>query len=98
MSIERTRHTGTKIVRAMSPLTTEDVATDCIGTNLASIVVFGLAGHVWWQLGLLMGAANLIGGLLGSRMAVRYGSEFVRALLLLAVALLILRLGWSIIS
>lgn len=67
-----------------------------IGTNLASVIVFGLAGHIWWQLGLLMGMANLLGGLLGSRMAVRFGSEFVRNLLLVAVGLLILKLGWSV--
>lgn len=67
-----------------------------IGTNLASIIVFGLAGHIWWQLGLLMAVANLLGGILGARMAVRFGSGFVRALLLVAVGLLILKLGSGI--
>lgn len=67
-------------------------------TNFASILVFATAGHVWWQLGLVMGVGNLIGGVLGARLAIRFGGEFVRKLLLVAVALLIVRLGWSIVG
>ena len=65
-------------------------------TNAASIIVFALSGHVIWVLGIAMGAFNLLGGVVGSRMAIRLGSGFVRGVLLCAVALLIVRLGWSI--
>lgn len=66
-----------------------------VGTNVASLIVFGLTGSVIWLLGIIMGVANLGGGILGARMAVRRGSGFVRAVLLVVVAVLILRLGWE---
>ncbi len=66
-----------------------------VGTNVASLIVFGLTGSVIWLLGLVMGAANLGGGILGARMAMTRGSGFVRAVLLVVVAVLILRLGWE---
>ena len=65
-------------------------------TNLASVIVFASQGAIWWQLGLAMGSANLVGGYFGSRTAIKRGSEFVRKLLLVAVALLIVRLAWSL--
>ena len=67
-------------------------------TNLASVIVFASQGAIWWQLGLAMGSANLVGGHFGSRTAIKRGSEFVRKLLLVAVALLIVRLGWSLVG
>lgn len=67
-------------------------------TNLASVIIFASQGEIWWQLGLAMGSANLVGGYFGSRTAIKRGSEFVRKLLLVAVALLILRLGWSLLG
>ena len=67
-----------------------------VATNFASILVFAAAGHVIWILGLAMGGFNLLGGVVGSRMAIRFGSGFVRGVLLTAVAMLIVRLGFSI--
>jgi uncharacterized membrane protein YfcA len=64
-------------------------------TNLAAIVVFGLAGSVLWALGLIMGVANLIGGLLGARMAIRHGNLFIRRVFLIVVAGLIARLAYD---
>ena len=66
-----------------------------LATNLAAIVVFGLHGSVLWSLGLLMGAANLLGGLLGARMAIRGGNTFVRRVFLIVLAALILKLGYD---
>ena len=37
-----------------------------LGTNLAAIVVFGLTGSVLWLLGLLMGACNVAGAVVGA--------------------------------
>lgn len=64
-------------------------------TNLSAIAVFALNGSVLWKLGLLMGSANLVGGLLGARMALRQGSAFVRQVFLVVVAGLILKLGYD---
>lgn len=69
-----------------------------LGTNAAALVVFGLTGSVLWLLGLLMGACNIAGAVIGARMAIRRGSGFVRAVFLTVVGILILRLGWDVLA
>jgi hypothetical protein len=64
-------------------------------TNLAAIIVFGLDGSVLWMLGLMMGAANLVGGFLGARTAINRGNTFVRKVFLLVVAGLVLKLAYD---
>ena len=65
-------------------------------TNLSAIAVFAAHGVILWQLGLLMGAANLIGGFLGARMAISKGNAFVRKVFLAVVGLLIVRLAYDV--
>lgn len=67
-------------------------------TNVAALVVLGLNGHVLWGLGVAMGLANLTGGFLGARMAIRHGNGFVRRVFMVVVVLLGLRLSWDLIS
>jgi uncharacterized membrane protein YfcA len=69
-----------------------------VATNLAALIVFGLGGHVLWALGLAMGAANLVGGVVGARTAVRRGSRFVRVVFLVVVAILLVRLAWDLLA
>ena len=64
-------------------------------TNLSAIVVFGAHGSVLWKLGLLMGSANLVGGFLGARTAMRHGNGFVRTVFLVVIAALVLKLGYD---
>ncbi len=64
-------------------------------TNLAAIVVFAAHGTVLWKLGLLMGAANLVGGFLGARTAISRGNVFVRRVFLFVVVALILKLAYD---
>jgi uncharacterized membrane protein YfcA len=68
-----------------------------VGTNLAALAVFAATGSVLWLLGLVMGAGNLAGGIVGARTAVARGSGFVRAVFLAVVAVLIVRLAWSVL-
>jgi uncharacterized membrane protein YfcA len=65
-------------------------------TNLASIIVVGLKLGIFWKLALILGAANLIGGYLGSHVAIKKGSGFIRYFYLIVTALLIMRLGYSL--
>ena len=62
-------------------------------TNLGALIFFVPAGHVIWPLGLAVGAANLVGGYTGARMAVAKGSRFVRVVFVVVVGALIVRLG-----
>jgi uncharacterized membrane protein YfcA len=66
-----------------------------LATNASAITVFALHGSVLWALGLAMGAANLLGGLLGARTALKHGNTFVRKVFLLVLAALILKLGYD---
>lgn len=66
-----------------------------LATNLSAISVFALQGSVLWGLGLAMGAANLLGGFLGARTALKHGNGFVRKVFLLVVAALVLKLAYD---
>lgn len=68
-----------------------------LGTNIAAIIIFGSADSIIWTLGLLMAAANVLGAFVGARTALKRGSQFVRIVFLVVVALLILRLGWNLV-
>lgn len=67
-------------------------------TNVGALAVFALQGAPLWALGLLMGAANLVGGYVGARTAISRGSGFVRAVFLVVVGGLVLRLGWDVLT
>lgn len=67
-------------------------------TNLAALSFFIPTGHVLFELGLMMAVANIAGSLLGVRLALKYGSGFIRILFLILVSILICRLGYQIIT
>jgi uncharacterized membrane protein YfcA len=69
-----------------------------IGTNLGALAVFAAGGHVWWRAGAAMAVCNIIGGILGARMAVRRGTGFVRAVLVVVVLALVARLSYDLLS
>ena len=66
-------------------------------TNLAALLLFGLAGHVLWGLGLLMAASNLLGSQVGARAAIRRGSAWVRRVFVVVVGALVLRLAYDVL-
>ena len=65
------------------------------GTNLGALAVFASQGHVLWLLGAAMALANVGGAVVGARTALRQGAGFVRVVLLVVVAALVLRLGYA---
>jgi hypothetical protein len=65
-------------------------------TNVAALLVFIPQGAVLWKLGLLMGAANLLGGYLGARTAVARGAAFVRVFFVVVVGAFIVRIGGDV--
>ena len=62
-----------------------------VATNFASILVFGISGSIMWVVGLAVGICNLAGGVIGSRVAIRRGSDFVRKFYLVVTFALIVR-------
>lgn len=66
-----------------------------VACNLAALLWFGVSGHLLWQTGLVMAVCNVLGSLTGTRIAVRYGSGFVRYVFLLVVGVLIAKSGYD---
>ncbi|MER5454516.1 TSUP family transporter [Micromonospora sp. NPDC002389] len=65
------------------------------GTNAGALAVFAVTGHVWWLLGAAMAVCNIVGAMVGARMALRRGAGFVRGVLLLVVVALVAKLGYD---
>jgi uncharacterized membrane protein YfcA len=66
-----------------------------IATNLAALILFAIKGHVWWHYALALALANVVGSLLGTRLALQHGAGFVRGVFVLVVGALILKTGWD---
>lgn len=66
-----------------------------VSCNAAALLWFGFSGHVMWLLGLGMAACGVAGAIVGSRMAIKRGSGFVRSLFLLVVTLLVMKTSYD---
>ncbi|MFM8891681.1 MAG: sulfite exporter TauE/SafE family protein, partial [Planctomycetia bacterium] len=64
-------------------------------TNLASLAVFAGTGHVWWHFMLPMAVANVLGSMLGTTLALKHGSGFVRRVFLAVVTALVLKTAFD---
>ncbi|GAB3052041.1 TSUP family transporter [Acinetobacter apis] len=64
-------------------------------TNLAALSFLIPTGHVLVGIGLMMAVANVIGSVVGVRVALKYGSGFVRKIFLVLVTVLICRIGYQ---
>jgi hypothetical protein len=61
-------------------------------------MVFGLHGAILWQVGLVLAMANIVGGLMGARLAIRGGSTLIRKVFLFVTVALIIRVGIDTLS
>ena len=64
-------------------------------TNVGAIGVFAATGNVVWHLVGPMIVANVAGSLLGTHLALRHGSRFIRPVFVTVVAVLILKTGYD---
>lgn len=64
-------------------------------TNISALALFIVKGHIWWHFVLVMAIANVVGSLLGTRMALKHGTGFVRGVFLLVVSALILKTSYD---
>ncbi|MEO7495681.1 MAG: TSUP family transporter [Massilia sp.] len=69
-----------------------------VACNFAALMWFGISGHLLWQLGLMMAVCQVAGSLVGTKLAVKHGSGFVRQLFLIVVTLLIIKTGYDAIK
>ena len=64
-------------------------------TNFAALILFTLKGHVWWHYAVVLAVANVVGSVLGTRMALKHGTGFVRVVFIFVVSALILKTGYD---
>lgn len=67
-------------------------------TNLAAVIYFVYTDNVIYKMALPMAACNIAGSLLGTRLALRKGSGFVRGLFIVVVCALIARFAWDALA
>ena len=65
-------------------------------TNLSAVLYFAATDHILYRYALPMGLCNVLGSLLGTRLAILKGNRFVRRLFILVVGVLILRFAWDV--
>lgn len=94
--------TGTFLVLALTAVLHLDLVTASatakivnVCTNAGALAMFAYQGSVYWQLAAVMAVFNLAGGMLGARMALSKGTEFVRGVLLVVVFSLVAKLGFD---
>ena len=64
-----------------------------VATNVGAIMVFGINGAVIWQIGIILGIANISGAVIGARLAIKGGSTLVRKVFLIVTVALIVKVG-----
>jgi hypothetical protein len=66
-----------------------------VATNGAALIYFAATGHVLWGVAVLLALLNVGGALVGSRLALRFGSGFVRRVFLGVATALIGKFGYD---
>ena len=64
-------------------------------SNVASVFMFAIGGHMLWLLGLCMAAGAMLGGWLGSHTALKFGARLIRPLLVVLSLGMTARLLWG---
>jgi uncharacterized protein len=66
-----------------------------LATNGAALAYFAARGYVLWPVGVGMAICNAGGAIVGTRVALRGGSQVVRRVFIFVVVLLIVRTAWD---
>lgn len=67
-----------------------------VATNVSAIAFFSSTGPLLWGVGIAMAMCNLIGAQVGTRLALRHGSGFIRKVFLVVVVVLIGKLALDV--
>ena len=65
-------------------------------SNAGGIATYAVVAQPWWAVGLVMGAAQMAGAWVGSKLAMRVGSKLIKPVLVTAATVLALRLIWDL--
>jgi len=84
---------GKSITRA-----TADAKVVNFASNLASVITFGMAGIVAWKVALPMACGQLVGGIVGARLAIKGGAKLIRLMVLVVSGALVAKLVWDLVA
>jgi len=69
-----------------------------LGSNVGALLLFTLRGAVLFNIAIPMAVANALGAFTGARFAMKHGDRFVRAVVVVVVSALLVKVGWDIFS
>lgn len=69
-----------------------------LASNVGSLVTFWMAGAINFSYAIPAGICNIIGALIGSQMAVRKGSGFIRPVMIFVIVLLIGKVAYDLVT
>ncbi len=67
-----------------------------LASNIGTLIVFIVGGHVFFIPGIAMGAGQLIGARLGARMVVKRGTKFIRPVFITMVLVLMSKILYDV--
>lgn len=90
--------TGTFMIIAFTKIFNLDLVTSSgcaklsnLASNIASAIIFTIAGEIMWQTVIPAGICCMIGGSMGARYAIRGGSRNVRKVIFVVIGLLLIK-------
>lgn len=83
---------GKSLLRA-----TADAKVVNFASNLAAVATFARDGSVLWKVALPMAAGQLVGGVLGARLAIKGGAKLIRAMVLVVSGALVIKLVYDLV-
>ena len=65
-------------------------------TNISALIVFIRQGNYILEIALLLAIFNIVGSIIGSKMALKRGNSFIRIFFLIIVTIMIIRYGYDV--
>lgn len=67
-----------------------------LATNTGSIILFMLKGSIIWSIAIPMAISNAIGGIIGAKLAINKGNQFIRIFFLIVIIGTLLRFAFDV--
>lgn len=67
-----------------------------LSTNLGSILLFLCKGTILWSVAIPMALCNALGGMLGAKLAIAKGNQFIRIFFMLIITATLFRFGYDV--
>lgn len=67
-----------------------------LATNTGSIILFMLKGSIIWSIAIPMAISNAIGGIIGAKLAINKGNQFIRIFFLIVIIGTLIRFAYDV--